>query len=91
MVDVFVNLLEDAEQELALGEETAPQLKQLGDKIRDKLYLLSEALPKLEKKGWTWSTGAKDVYLHKKSASEETAKEELTEAGIPEDLFHFVH
>ncbi|MBI4144960.1 hypothetical protein HY493_02035 [Candidatus Woesearchaeota archaeon] len=90
MVDVFIALLEDAEHELGLGEATT-SLKNLGDQLKQRMYQLAEALPKLEKKGWNWTTGSKDIYLHNHKLTEAQAKRDLKEAGIPETLVHFVH
>lgn len=91
MVDIFVNLLEDAEHQLGLGKDTGPSLKVLGDELRERMHKLADALAVLEKKGWSWTTGAKDIYLHKASISDEKGKKELLDAGVPERLFHFVH
>ena len=90
-MDVFVNLLEDAEHELGLGKDTSMNLRKLGDLLRERMHQFADALGKLEKKGWTWTTGAKDIYLHKHAASEDSAKRELKDAGIPESLVHIVH
>lgn len=90
MVDVFISLLEDAEHELGLGEATT-NLKKLGDQLKQRMYQLADALPKLERKGWTWTTGSKDIYLHNHKLTETQAKKELAEAGVPDDWFHFVH
>ncbi len=90
MVDVFVTLLEDAEEELGLGKDNA-DLKRMGDKLKERLYLLADAIAKLQKKDWSWTTGTRDLYLHKASIPEDQAKRELKDAGIPEHLFHIVH
>ena len=91
MVDVFINILEDIEHQLGLGKDTSPSLRELGMQLRDKMNMLADSLEKLEKKGWSWNTGAKDIYLHRASISDEKAKKELLDAGVPESLFHFVH
>jgi len=90
-MDVFINLLEDTEHQLRLGKDTSPSLRVLGEQLNDRMNKLADALIKLEKKGWSWNTGAKDIYLHKPSIKEEKAKKELLDAGVPERLFHFVH
>ncbi|HSU73104.1 MAG TPA: hypothetical protein VLJ21_04630 [Candidatus Binatia bacterium] len=89
MADVFVNLLEDAEEELGLGKDIA-NLRKLGDELKQRMDVLANALVKLEKKGWTWTSGSKDLYLHKPSITDAVAKKELLDAGVPVELFHFI-
>lgn len=89
-MDLFINLLEDAEDELGLGTQSSRDLKTMGDEIKERLYLLSAAMDKLTKKGWSWTTGARDIYLHKNAISEDVAMKECREAGIPDDWLHVV-
>ena len=91
MADLYISLLEDAEHELGLGEDMQQDLKKLGDSIRERLYKIAELLSKLEKNGWRWTTGAKDIYLHKPGIEDAQAAKELKNASIPENWFHFVH
>jgi hypothetical protein len=91
MVDIFINLLEDVEHELGLGKDVVHNLKKVGDQLRERMHQFADALAKLEKKGWTWTTGPRDLYLHKASSTDTQAKKELAEAGIPESAVHVVH
>ena len=90
-MDLFVTILEDAEDELGLGSQSSRGLKTMGDEIKERMYLLANALEKLSKKGWSWTTGAKDIYLHKANVTEQEAIKECREAGIAEDWLHVVH
>ncbi len=89
MVDVFIYLLEDVEEVLGLGKDST-NLKKLGDDLKQRMHLLADAVAKLEKQGWTWTTGSRDLYL-RKDISELDARRELKQTGIPEDWVHFVH
>ncbi|MEK6849251.1 MAG: hypothetical protein AABY01_01630 [Nanoarchaeota archaeon] len=89
-MDIFINLLEDAETELGLGSHSSRDLKKMGDEIKERLYLISNAMEKLSKKDWSWTTGARDIYLHKSNIIEQAAIKECREAGIPDDWIHIV-
>jgi hypothetical protein len=89
MVDLFVNLLEDVEQELGMAE--THNLRKLADQLQKRLHKIADALDKLESKGWTWTTGPHDVYLHKSGATDKDAEKDLREAGMPDGLSHIVH
>jgi|GEM_PF-4190654 len=90
MADAYVALLEDAEEQLGMGKEAGQNLRKLGDAIRNRLHTIAAAVETLEKKGWHWTTGAKDVYLHCDGKTPAQAKKEFADAGIPEDWYHFV-
>lgn len=86
---VNIRLLEDLEEELALGRlERVEELQELGKRIKDRLDTLAKVLRLLEKNGWAWTTGARDIILYK-NIKKEDAKKMFKELKIPEDFIDF--
>ncbi len=86
---VNIRLLEDLEEELGLGSlERVEELLDLGKRLKDRMDMLAKVLRLLEKHGWTWTTGARDIILYK-NISKEDAKKMLKELKIPEGLIEF--
>ena len=74
MVEIVIRLFEDVEAELS-QKSTPKKLKELGNKIRGKLVRAAAVVEILQKKGWKWTTGTKDIYLFKGISKEFAVKE----------------
>jgi hypothetical protein len=88
MAQICIYLLEDIEEELGLENIKADDLKKLGERLNKRMHRISEALKVLEKHGWKWTTGAKDIYLFK-DVSDAEAEKEIKKLKIDPDIVHF--
>lgn len=86
---VNIRVLEDIEEELGLGRlERVEELQNLGKQLKDRMDTLAKVLRLLEKQGWAWTTGARDIILYK-NIKKEDAKKMFKDLKIPEDLIEF--
>jgi hypothetical protein len=84
-----IQLLEDLEEELGLGSlEHVRELRELGERLKERMDMIAKVLRLLEKHGWAWTTGARDIILYK-NISKEDAKKMFKELKIPEDIIEF--
>ena len=88
MAQVCIYLLEDIEEELGLENISADDLRKLGDSFNKRIHKIADALKVLEKHGWKWTTGTKDIYLFK-DVSAKQAEKELKKLDIDKELLHF--
>ena len=70
MVQICIYLLEDIEAQLGLDNISADGLKKLGDLFNKRIHKISNALKVLEKNGWKWTTGTKDIKRSNKCAAQ---------------------
>ena len=80
--------LEDIEEELGLENITTEDLRKLGDKLKHRMHTIADALKILEKHGWRWTTGAKDIHLFK-DVSVKEAESEIKKLYLDKSLIHF--
>lgn len=74
MVEIVVRLFEDIEEELS-QKSTPSKLRYLGNLIRGRLFRAADVVEILQKNGWKWTTGTKDIYLLKGISKEFALKE----------------
>lgn len=89
MLRANIRLLEDFEEEL--GSEKVGNLEELrawAEQMKKRVDTITTLLALLEKKGWEWTTGSKDIILYKNTTKKE-AKEELQKLKIPEGIVEF--
>ena len=88
MAQICIYLLEDIEEELGLENIKTDDLRKLGDKLKQRMHKIADALKVLEKHGWRWTTGAKDIHLFKDVSLQE-AQAEINKIDIDKELIHF--
>ncbi len=88
MAQICIYLLEDIEEQLGLENIKADDLKQFGDILKTRMHKIADALKILEKHGWKWTTGAKDIFLFKDISVQE-AQKEISKLDIEKSLIHF--
>jgi hypothetical protein len=84
-----ITLLEEFEEEL--GSEkigNTHELRALGSDLKKRLDTVSGLLDVLEKQGWRWTTGARDITLYK-DITKKDAEKELATLHIPEGIISF--
>ncbi|MEK6867310.1 MAG: hypothetical protein AABX98_00665 [Nanoarchaeota archaeon] len=89
MLRAIITLLEDFEEEL--GSEkigNTNELRALGSDFKKRLDTVSGLLDVLEKHGWTWTTGARDITLYK-NITKKDAEKELATLHVPEGIISF--
>lgn len=91
MVNITVFLLEDVEDELGMGDLSPDDIAELGDRLQQRFHDMARAIKILEKNGWKWSAGAKDIYFEK-DITKNQAVDELKKLKVPQHLFKgFLH
>ncbi|MBW2980682.1 hypothetical protein KY360_04675 [Candidatus Woesearchaeota archaeon] len=88
MAQICIFLLEDIEEELGLENVTTEDLRKFGDKLKKRMHKIADALKILEKHGWKWTTGAKDIFLFKDITRQEAMKE-IKKLDVDKELIHF--
>lgn len=88
MAQVCIYLLEDIEEELGLENISLQDLRNFGDILNKRMHKIADALAVLEKNGWRWTTGAKDIFLFK-DISRKEAEQEIKKLDIDKSLLHF--
>lgn len=86
MIRASIQLFEDFEEELGsekLGNTN--ELKDLGKRFNERINVIAKLLAILENKGWTWTTGTKDIILYK-NTTKKFAQKELAALKIPEGI-----
>ncbi len=81
-----IQLLEDFEEDL--GSEKIGNLNELklwAEQIKKRVDTVSGLLALLEKHGWSWTTGSRDIILYKNTTKKE-AQEEMKKLKIPEGI-----
>ncbi len=89
MLRLNIQLFEEFEEEL--GSEklgNTDELRELGQRFKKRLDIISGLLDVLEKHGWQWTTGTHDVILYKNTSKEE-AKKEFERLKIPDGIIEF--
>ncbi len=88
MAQICIYLLEDIEEELGLENISLNDLRKYGDTLKQRMHKIADALGVLEKHGWKWTTGAKDIFLFK-DVSVQEAQKEISKLDIDKNLIHF--
>lgn len=89
MLRASIQLLEDFEEDL--GSEkigNCDELKTWAEQIKKRVYTIANLLAVLEKNGWTWTTGSRDIILYK-NITKKQAQQEIKELKIPDDIIQF--
>lgn len=89
MLRATIEILEDFEEEM--GSErigNTDELRAWADQIKKRVDSVAKLLDMLEKHGWAWTTGTRDIIILKNITKEE-AKKELKALKIPEDIISF--
>lgn len=89
MLRATITLLEDFEEEL--GSEkigNTNELRAIGTDFKKRIDTVSGLLDVLEKHGWNWTTGSRDIILYKNTAKKD-AEKELATLHIPQGIISF--
>ena len=89
MLRASIQLLEDFEEDLGADKiGNVEELKEWGKDVKKRIDSVASLLAVLEKNGWTWTTGARDIILYK-NTTKKIAMQELTALKIPEEIIVF--
>ncbi len=89
MLRATIQLLEDFEEEMGSDKiGNTDELRVWAADIKKRIETTAKLLDVLEKHGWTWTTGARDIILLKNTTKED-AKKELRTLKIPEGIILF--
>ena len=89
MLRLTLQLFEEFEEELGAEKlGNTDELRDLGERISKRANIIAGLLDILEKHGWQWTTGTRDVILYKNITKEE-AQKELIKLKIPEGIIEF--
>jgi hypothetical protein len=88
MAQICIFLLEDIEEELGLENISTDDIRKFGDILKTRMHKIADALKVLEKDGWKWTTGAKDIHLFKDISVKE-AEKEIKKLDIDQSIVHF--
>lgn len=86
MIRANIPLFEEFEEEL--GSEkmgNTDELRDMGKRFKGRLDVIAKLLDVLEKKGWTWTTGTRDIILYK-NITKKNAEKEFAALKIPEGI-----
>lgn len=81
MALVSIFLFGKPEQEIDLEKAKPPELKNLGENLKERMSEIAKAVEKLEKHGWERSPGLYDISFYKEIKYKE-AEKELKKLGI---------
>lgn len=86
MIRASIQLFEDFEEELGTEKiGNTDELRELGKRLKQRIESIAKLLDVLEKKGWTWTTGTRDIILYK-NTTKKNAEKELAALHIPEGI-----
>ncbi len=89
MLRANIQILEDFEEEMGAEKiGNSDELRAWGVTLKKKVEIIADTLDKLEKHGWKWTTGSRDIILYKNILKVD-AKKEITSLKIPEDVVLF--
>ncbi len=89
MLRATIALLEDFEEELGaerLGN--TDELRAIGIEFKKRMETIAKLLDLLERHGWKWTTGTRDIIIYKEITRKE-AEKEFTTLHIPEGIISF--
>ena len=75
MIRIVLSLFEDVEQEMEGYNYSPDELKKVGDMLKDRMYNIADAMDKLEKLGWEWTTSYRTILLWKQTTHAQAKKQ----------------
>ncbi len=86
MLRATIQLLEDFEEEMGSDKiGNTDELRAWAEEIKKRVDSIAKLLDVLEKHGWAWTTGTRDIVLLKNTTKED-AKKEWKALKIPEGV-----
>ncbi len=89
MLRATIQVLEDFEEEMGSDRiGNTGELRAWAEQVKKRVDSIAKLLDVLEKHGWTWTTGARDIIILK-NITKEDAKKEIKALKIPEEIISF--
>lgn len=82
--EINIHLFGKPEQEIDIDNAKPKDFKNLGEKLKERLKIISEIIERLEKNGWKRYGGLYDIRFYK-NITKEKAKNEMKKLNISED------
>lgn len=89
MLRLSIPLFMDFEEELGTEKlGNVEELIEFGERFNKHINIIAKVLALLEKHGWKWTSGTRDIILYKDTTKKEAMKE-FAELKIPEGVITF--
>ncbi len=89
MLRASIQILEDFEEDLGAEKiGNSDELRAWSTALKKKVEIIADTLDKLEKRGWRWTTGSRDIILYKNILKVD-AQKEIKTLKIPEGIVLF--